>query len=422
MPDGGDPSHLLQWIASGQLSWGLMGVRAPALFAACAVLAMVGFSACKPKTTGDAEAKGDIAWLADDASPQAMAALGRLADSNPSAVAALEKRSSIDVNAYIAAWEAVTRDAAWGTTFLRTALADPTRADTAATALPRTRPAARPVRPRSRGRGLRLSAGHRGSVVAGMLASIGPTAHAHVERRLVDPKTRGAMCDGIALPEASGDAKSLVLAVPPAGRDHASCVDMVLTMAATENVVLDWLATNAEPGLITATAKSGLPCARLGVIWAKGARGASARDPLRARRAAAALSRRCASTLDPIIADLLEKAPRSRACIMQAVDPYSGELTDLKLTCRTLRGGMGKRRVGPDPRARARRALARLPVRALTQGPGARSAAEVRGLDLGVRRELLRVAAQRDLAGAQDVRALRRRRARCACSARRPGS
>ena len=49
--------------------------------------------------------------------------------------------------------------------------------------------------------------------------------------------------------------------------------------------------------------------------------------------------RRCASTLDPIIADLLEKAPVSRSCIMQAIDPYSGELTDLKLTCRAIRGG-----------------------------------------------------------------------------------
>ena len=38
-------------------------------------------------------------------------------------------------------------------------------------------------------------------------------------------------------------------------------------------------------------------------------------------------------------AELLEKAPRARACIMQAIDPYSGELTDLKATCSTLRGG-----------------------------------------------------------------------------------
>lgn len=319
-----------------------MGPRAPALFAACALFALLGsggISACKPKTTGEAEAHRDVAWLTDEGSPQAMAALGRLADSDPRAVSALEKRSSIDVNAYIAAWEAVTRGAPWGTTFLRTALADPTRSDTAATALPRRDPRLIPFVPDLEGAVVRLSAGHRGSVLAGVLASIGPTAHAQVERRLIDPKTRGAMCDGIALPEASGDAKSLVLAVPPAGRDHASCVDMVLTMAATENVVLDWLALNAEPGLITATAKSALPCARLGVIWAKGL---VERPPDTHSALAVPLQlslRRCASTLDPIIADLLEKAPRSRACIMQAIDPYSGELTDLKLTCKAIRGG-----------------------------------------------------------------------------------
>ena len=310
-----------------------------ALLATAMMAALATMTACKPKTTGDAEANHDISWLSDEASPQAMAALGRLADSDPKAVSALEKRSAIDVNAYITAWEAVTRGAPWGTAFLRTALADPTRSDTAATALPRRDPRLIPFVPDLEGAVIRLSAGHRGSVVAGVLASIGPTAHAQVERRLVDPKTRGAMCDGIGLPEASGDAKSLVLAVPPEGRDHAACVDVVLTMAATENVVLDWLAINAEPGLITATAKSTLPCARLGVIWAKGL----VERPQETHSALVVplqiSLRRCARALDPILADLLDKAPRSRGCIMQAIDPYSGELTDLKLTCKAMRAG-----------------------------------------------------------------------------------
>ena len=299
----------------------------------------LGAPACKPKTVEEAEAKHDVAWLTDDATPQSVAALGRLADGDPKALAALEKRATIDVNAYIAAWEGVTRGVAWGTTFLRTALADPTRADVAATALPRRDPRLIPFVPDLEGAVVRLSAGRRGSVVAGVLASIGPAAHAYVERRLVDPKTRGAMCDGIALPEASGDAKSLVLAVPPEARDHASCVDFVLTMASTENVVLDWLALSAEPGLITATAKSNLPCARVGLIWAKGL---VERPPETHSALTVPLQislRRCAAALDPIIADLLEKAPRARGCIMQAIEPYSGELTDLRLTCKALRGG-----------------------------------------------------------------------------------
>jgi hypothetical protein len=299
----------------------------------------LGPAACKPKTVGDAEATHDIAWLSEDASPQSVAALGRLADKDPKAVAALEKRAVIDVNAYIAAWEGVTRNAPWGTAFLKTALADPTRADVAATALPRRDPRLIPFVPDLEGAVVRLSAGRRGSVVAGVLASIGPSAHAHVERRLVDPKTRGAMCDGIALPEASGDAKSLILSVPPEARDHASCVDFVLTMASTESVVLDWLALSAEPGLLTATAKSTLPCPRLALIWSKGL---VERTPETHSALTVPLQislRRCAAALDPIVADLLEKAPRARGCIMQAIEPYGGELTDLRLTCKALRGG-----------------------------------------------------------------------------------
>ena len=336
MPANGFPSHLLMVRPTRALSWTSMSVRPRAVAALAVALALSG---CKARTTEDAEAKHDVAWLAEESSPRAVASLGRLADSEPQAVAALEKRSSIDVNAYIAAWEAVTRSAPWGTEFLRKALADPTRSDTAATALPRRDPRLIPFVPDLEGAVVRLSAGHRGSVVAGVLASIGPTAHAQVERRLVDPKTRGAMCDGIALPEASGDAKSIVLAVPAEGRDHASCVDVVLMMATTENVVLEWLALHAEPGLLTATAKSTLPCPRVGLIWQKGL----AERPVETHAALTVplqLSlRRCAAALDPIVSVLLEKTPRARGCIMQAIDPYSGELTDLKATCKSLRGG-----------------------------------------------------------------------------------
>ena len=319
--------------------------------AALFLATFLALNACKAMTVGDAEAKHDVAWLADEGSPQAVAALGRLADTTPAAIAALDKRASTDVNSYIAAWSAVTRGAAWGPTFLRVALADPTRADVAATALPRRDPRLIPFVPDLEGAVVRLSSGHRGSVVAGVLASIGPAAHAHVERRLIDPKTRGAMCDGIALPEASGDAKSLVLAVPPEGRDHASCVDLVLTMAGTEDVVLDWLALNAEPGLITATAKSTLACPRLSVIWSKGL---VDRPPETHAALAVPLQvslHRCARALDPVIADLLTKAPRSRACIMQAIDPYSNELSDLKETCKALRAGWVN---GETPRVRER--------------------------------------------------------------------
>jgi hypothetical protein len=294
---------------------------------------------CKPKTLAEAEAKKDVAWLRDNPSAESVAALGRIADTDEGALKALEGRAGHDVNAYIAAWTAVTRNAPWGTSFLRSALGDPTRAELAASAMPRRDPRLGPFIPDLEGAVVRLSAGRRGGVVAGVLASAGPQAHATVERRLMDPKTRGAMCDGIGLPEASGDAKSTLLAVPPEGRDHPSCIAAVIEMASSEDSVLGWLASSAEPGLLTAVAKGTLPCARVATLWQKGLveRGYEAHA---AMAVPLQLSiRRCSPTLDPVLAELLTKTPRARACIVQALDPFSNDLTQLKQTCKALAAG-----------------------------------------------------------------------------------
>lgn len=296
----------------------------------------LGLLACKPANVQQAEQKKDVDWLAGDGSAEAMAALGRLADTEPKALAALDARAGTDVNASIAAWTAVTRNQPWGTTFLRSALADPTRAEIAASAFPRRDPRLVPFAADLEGAVVRLAAGHRGSVLAGVLASIGPSAHANVERRLIDPKTRGAMCNGIGLPEASGDAKSLLLAVPADARDNPACVDDIVEMANKEDVVLGWLATGAEPGLLGAVAKSTLPCPRLATIWGK----ALAERPADAQPALAVplqnSTHRCAATLDPVLADLLEHAPASRAPIALGLDPYAGDLSDMKKTCDQL--------------------------------------------------------------------------------------
>jgi hypothetical protein len=316
-----------------------------------AAIAATGLAACKPRSTAEAERKHDITWLAESGTPESVAALGRIADTDPKAVTALDARASHDVNVYIAAWTAVTRNGAWGTTFLKSALADPTRAEMAASALPRRDPRLAPFVNELDGAVVRLSAGRRGSVVAGILASMGPPAHAVVEKRLLDAKTRGSMCDGIALPEASGDAKSTLLAVPAEGRDHPACVGAVLAMASNEDPVLDWLAARAEPGLLSAVAKSDMPCARLVNVWKRGL-------TERAPETHAALTvplqlslRRCAVVLDPILGDLLTKAPGSRACIVQAIDPYGAELRDLKATCKALGAGWAN---GEHPRVRER--------------------------------------------------------------------
>jgi hypothetical protein len=295
-------------------------------------LLVVGAASCKAKGVAEAEASADVTWLAQSGTPEAVAALGRLADTDARAIAALQSRSS-DLNTYIAAWTAVTRNAAWGVPFLRVALADPVRADMAATALPRRDPRLAALVPDLEAALVRLASSQRASLVAGVLASVGPQAHATVERRLIDPKTRGAMCNGIGLPEASGDAKSTLLAVPPEGRDDAACVDDVVTMAKTEDAVLGWLAAGAEPGLLGALAKSSLPCPRVAIVWQKAL---TERPPETHAALAVPLSasiQRCTAALDPVLADLLEKAPGSRAVITQAVQPGAGNLADMKLTC-----------------------------------------------------------------------------------------
>ncbi len=297
---------------------------------------------CEPRNATEAEGRKDVAWLSSNPAGESVAALGRLADADPRALAALEQRADRDVNVYIAAWSAVTRQAAWGTKLLKDSLANPARAEMAASALPRKDLRLVPFIADLEGAVSRLAAGKRGSVIAGILASIGPAAHAAVEHRLVDAKTRGAMCDGIALPDASADARSVLLAVPEDARNHPSCVATVVSLATAEDVVVDWLATTAEPGLLGVAATSTLPCPRLSAVWNKAL---STRPPETHPALTVPLQRslsRCGPQLDAVIAELITSAPHSRAAIVQAIDPYGSELASMKQTCAALRAGYAR--------------------------------------------------------------------------------
>jgi hypothetical protein len=64
---------------------------------------LAGLAGCKPATVSEAEAKGDVAWLSTNSSPEAIAALGRLADKNPKAVTVHGSKAASDVNVYIEA-------------------------------------------------------------------------------------------------------------------------------------------------------------------------------------------------------------------------------------------------------------------------------------------------------------------------------
>jgi hypothetical protein len=307
-------------------------MRVPAWFVA---LLLVG--ACRPSSVAEAEARGDVGWLDTEGTPDAVAALGRLADTRPKALEALKKRASFDLNAFIAAWVATKRGQAWGESLLRGGLADPNRADAAASAMTRRDAQLSSFVPDIEGAMSRLAAGAQGAALGGLLASIGPAAHASVERRLKDGASRGAMCSGIAAADASPDARTVLLSVPRESRDHAQCVNAVVAMAATDDATLNWLAVTAEPGLMTSVAKSAdVPCARLNTMWTKAL---AARSPSVYSGLTVPLSlsiKRCPKAMDGILSDSMTRIPSVRATLVQAIDPYAGETSELKATCKVL--------------------------------------------------------------------------------------
>jgi hypothetical protein len=309
------------------MRWALMGT-------VVAIGALV--SACGPSSVPEAEQKGNVDWLEKNGTADAVAALGRLADSNPAAATAVERRRSVDVNAHLAAWQAHGRGAAWGTNLLKASLVDPTRSELAAQAMTRRDPNLVAFLPELEQALMRLSGGVRGGAVAAALASIGPPAHAAVERRLMDAKTRGLMCDGMAGPDASNDAKSTLLALPIQGRDNPSCVNVVMSLAASEDAVLGWLGVNAEPGLLNAAGKGTLPCPRMIVAWK---RALLERPPETFAALTVPLSiaiKRCASAFDPMLAEVLTGAPAARTAIVMALDPFGSETTEMPATCKAL--------------------------------------------------------------------------------------
>jgi hypothetical protein len=300
-------------------------------------LALSLLCACRPSSVAEAEAKGDVSWLDANGSAEAVAALGRLADTSPKALDAVKRRASFDVNAYIAAWVATKRGQAWGPLVLRSGLADPNRSEAAASAMTRRDPQLAQFVPDIEGAMSRLAAGSPGASLGGLLASTGPPAHAAVERRLKDGASRGAMCSGIAAPDASPDARAVLLSVPADSRDHASCVTAVVAMAAADDAAIVWLAGTAEPGLMSSVAKStDVPCARLHTMWEKAL---AVRSPQVYSGLTVPLNlsiKRCPDAMDGVLSNALLRIPSVRATIVHAIDPYSGDTAHLKTTCKAL--------------------------------------------------------------------------------------
>jgi hypothetical protein len=301
-------------------------------------------AACRPSTIVEAEKKGDVAWLDENGTPDAVAALGRLADTKPAAITALQARSAFDVYAFKAAWSAVLRGAAWGPTMLREGLGDPTRAELAASAMDRHDPHLVVYVPDLEAALQRLSATLQNYNVSSTLASVGVAAHDAIVRRLADASTRGAMCRGIAATDATPDARKVLISVPVSSRDANGCVDAVVHIAAQDETTLSWLGDAGEPGMLGAAGKSEtISCPKLHVLWAHvlSTRPADVYTALTVPLSYAV--KRCTPEMDGVLADSLVHLPATRLVVVEAIDPYEGYGNALRATCATLPTVVGGR-------------------------------------------------------------------------------
>jgi hypothetical protein len=67
--------------------------------------------------------------------------------------------------------------------------------------------------------------------------------------------------------------------------------------------------------------------------------------------------RRCATTLDSVLAEGLDHDPAAYALFISGIDPYGSETQDLKATCAALRSRAGSKGT-PLTRERASEAIA----------------------------------------------------------------
>jgi hypothetical protein len=301
-------------------------------------------ASCRPTSVADAEARGNVSWLDQNGSPEAIAALGRLADADPKAVAALQARSQFEVQPYKAAWAAVVRTAPWGTALLRAGLADPRRADVTASAMQKHDPHVVPFVPDLEAALDRLSAAAENVNIASTLSSAGAAARPSVVRLLADPSTRNAICKGIAFGGASAETREALTSAPEASRDAPSCVDAVVRAAADDEQTLAWLAERGEPGLLGAASKSGaMACPKLHVAWAR----AFATRPADAYKALTVplsyAAKRCPADMDGVLADTLQRMPLAHEVVVRAIDPFESYGDGLHATCAALPAVAGGR-------------------------------------------------------------------------------
>jgi len=345
--------------------------RTRALSSLCgaALVVLVGAASCKTKDVHDAEAKADVAFLDATDSPESTAALGRLADASPRALAALETRAKRgDVNAYIAAWQAQVRGASWSQAFFREGLGDPARAVVAASALPRKDPKTAELLADLEAAFGKLPPSQ-ASRVGALITSLGAPAKGAVTRALAAPRTRAPMCDSLSSPDASREALDAFRAVTPEQRDESACTNLAASRAETDETMATWLGKDAEPGLLVSASRRGtLTCPRAALVWEKAllSRPREAQAPLTAELSA--VTNRCAVAMDPVLERGLGGTDDARAWVVAALDPQDRDLERLPRTCIAMKAvALGGAGTSVRTRERARDTMARGCAKVLAQ-------------------------------------------------------
>ena len=102
--------------------------------------------------------------------------------------------------------------------------------------------------------------------------------------------------------------------------------------------------------------KGTLPCPRMVIAWK---RALLERPPETFAALTVPLSiaiKRCPAPFDPMIAEILNGAPSTRATVVMAIDPFGSETTEMPLTCKML-GPVSRSGESPRVRERAEDAL-----------------------------------------------------------------
>jgi hypothetical protein len=317
--------------------------------------------ACTPSSVTDAEKKGNVTWLQKDGSESAVAALGRLADEDKSAQAALESiaksteggktlpggAAALDV--YLAVWAGVERNEAWALGMMKKALGDPSRMDDAASAMKRGSAQIDAFVP-DLDRALQNGCGH---CAAPLASASGAAAKSAVDERLRDARTRDSMCAGLGSDKSSKDARTVFVSAAVSSRDAPSCANAAARMAARDDDVLSWVAKTAEPGLLRAAGESSaMPCDRLGRLWtqALAARDHASYGALGIPLGAAV--KRCPKDLDPTLAGALGSDAESQTLAVMGVDPSDATRAKLPLVCAAV-ARVGRGAAPPPTKARA---------------------------------------------------------------------